>query len=58
MNYFYFGPDGKVVGPITAEQIAELLHDGTLTDETLVREEGPNSKWRPLNDVHLSTDDS
>lgn len=52
MNYYYLDAHFKPQGPHTAEEMRELLDDGTLTEDTLAAPAG-DSRWRPMRELEL-----
>jgi hypothetical protein len=49
-EWYYRGPDGNQVGPISAYELSKLAGIGTLAPETLVRK-GNETEWAPAERV-------
>jgi hypothetical protein len=53
MNWYYV-ENGQQVGPVTKEQLEQLLQTGRITIETLVWQQGMDN-WLPLRDANVTS---
>src|SRR4051812_50176031 len=50
---WYYAAEGRQTGPVSQEQLAELVRSGQIATESLVWREGM-ARWQPLREVQAS----
>jgi hypothetical protein len=50
-DHWYYATENGHAGPITAMAIQDLLHKGTVTEDTLVWNSAFGQSWKPIRDI-------